>query len=176
MGIGHRSLGHATKGLAGLVLGSFFGVGGNIEGDEQNKVRSEDANAGKGSELLARAFAGIGPRRVVGRNEVGVGGKVDESCEMLGNATQQCLYSNRRTEVNDELDDLQTSDPFLPPAADTTGALEVVPVHDHVDKQVQRNDNPRHSGATKELGVAQDSGSAMVVAVEESCKQIGSVH
>lgn len=75
---------------------------------------------------------------------------------------------SRRTEIDDELDDLQTSDPFLPPAADTTGALEIVPVHDHVDQQVQRDDNPRHSGATKELSVAQNSGSAMVVAVEES--------
>lgn len=72
MGIGHRSLGHPTEGLAGLVLRSFFGVGGNVEGDEQDKVRSKDANAGKGSKLLARALAGIGPRRLVGRNEVGV--------------------------------------------------------------------------------------------------------
>lgn len=83
MGIGHRSLGHATKGLAGLVLRSFFGVGGNVEGDEQHQVRGEDANSGKGSELLARALASIGPRRLVGRNEVSVGGKVDESCEVL---------------------------------------------------------------------------------------------
>lgn len=79
-----------------------------------------------------------------------------------------CIGRNRRTKVDDELNDLQTSNPFLPPAADATGALEVVPVHDHVDQQVQRDDNPRHSGATKELGVAQNSGSAMVVAVEES--------
>lgn len=79
-----------------------------------------------------------------------------------------CIGRNRRTKVDDELNDLQTSNPFLPPAADATGALEVVPVHDHVDQQVQRDDNPRHSGATEELGVAQNSGSAMVVAVEES--------
>lgn len=86
MGIGHRSLGHATKGLAGLVLGSFFGVGGNVEGDEQHQVRGEDANAGEGRKLLARALASIGPRRLVGRNEVSVGGKIDESCT----ASERC--------------------------------------------------------------------------------------
>lgn len=78
------------------------------------------------------------------------------------------LNGKERTEVNDELDDLQTSNPFLPPTADTTGTLKVIPVHDHVDEQVQRDDDPGHSGATEELGVAQNSGSAMVVAVEES--------
>lgn len=72
------------------------------------------------------------------------------------------------TKVDNELNDLQTSDPLLPPAADTTGALEVVPVHEHVHHQVQRDDDPRHRGATEELGVAKDSGGAMVVAVEES--------
>lgn len=86
------------------------------------------------------------------------------------------MQRTRRTEVDDELDDLQTGDPFLPPTAHTTGALEVVPVHDHVDEQVQRDDDPGHSGATEELCVAQNSGSAMVVAVEESWKDDGLVH
>jgi hypothetical protein len=44
-----------------------------------------------------------------------VGGKVDEE------------------EVDDELNDLDSSDPFFPPDADATGCLEVVPVHDNMD-------------------------------------------
>lgn len=48
----------------------------------------------------------------------------------------------RRTEINNELDDLETGDPLLPPDADSTRALEVVPVHDNVDHQVQRNWDP----------------------------------
>ena len=48
----------------------------------------------------------------------------------------------RLTEINDELDDLETSDPLLPPDADAARALEVVPVHDHVNRQVQGNDGP----------------------------------
>lgn len=40
-----------------------------------------------------------------------------------------------------------------------------------MDQQVQRDDDPGHSGAAKKLGVAQNSGSAMVVAVEESWRQ-----
>ena len=46
------------------------------------------------------------------------------------------------TKINDELDDLKTSDPFLPPDTHAARALEVVPVHDNVDEQVQANDNP----------------------------------
>lgn len=38
------------------------------------------------------------------------------------------------TKVNDKLDDLETGDPLLPPDADPTGTLEVVPVHDDVDQ------------------------------------------
>jgi len=46
------------------------------------------------------------------------------------------------TEINDKLDDLKTGDPFLPPDADTTRALEVVPVHNDVDRQVKGDWNP----------------------------------
>lgn len=46
------------------------------------------------------------------------------------------------TKVNDELDDLQTRDPLLPPDADAAGALEVVPVHDDVDHQVEGDWDP----------------------------------
>jgi hypothetical protein len=46
------------------------------------------------------------------------------------------------TKINDELDDLRTSHPLLPPDADAARALEVVPVHDHVDGKVEHDDNP----------------------------------
>ena len=48
----------------------------------------------------------------------------------------------RLTKINDELDDLETSDPFLPPDLDATRALEVVPVHDNVNHKVERNWDP----------------------------------
>lgn len=73
------------------------------------------------------------------------------------------------TKVDDELNDLKAGDPLLPPAADSPRALEIVPVHDDVNSQVQRDHNPRHGRATKELGVAENGCSAMVVAVEEGC-------
>jgi len=47
-----------------------------------------------------------------------------------------------RTEINHELSDLETGDPLLPPDLDSTGALEVVPVHDNVDHQVESDRNP----------------------------------
>ena len=44
-------------------------------------------------------------------------------------------------EVDDELDDLDSCDPFFPPDADSTGSLEVIPVHDDVDSQIECNWN-----------------------------------
>lgn len=76
----------------------------------------------------------------------------------------------RLTKVNDELNDLETGDPLLPPDADAARALEVVPVHDDVNSQIKGNGNPGDGGRADQLGVAKKSSGAMVVAVEESCK------
>lgn len=80
--VGYRGLGHTAESLAGRfseAFGGFVVVGGNVERDEQHQVGSEDSHAGEGGKLLARALAGIWPMRSIGRDEVGVGGKVDES-------------------------------------------------------------------------------------------------
>lgn len=77
------------------------------------------------------------------------------------------------TEIDDELDNLEASDPLLPPDSDATSTLEVVPVHHDVDSQVQRNRDPGNSGIADQLGVAENSSSAMVVAVEESYRVLG---
>ena len=45
-------------------------------------------------------------------------------------------------DVDDELDYLEASNPLLPPDTDPTSTLEVVPVHDNVDCQVQGNNSP----------------------------------
>lgn len=58
------------------------------------------------------------------RGEVCVRGKVDES------------------EIDDKLDDLQACHPLLPPDANTSSALEVIPVHDDVDCKIQSDWNP----------------------------------
>ena len=42
-----------------------------------------------------------------------------------------------KDEVDDELDYLNSGNPFFPPDSDATGCLEVVPVHDDVDCQVE---------------------------------------
>lgn len=79
------------------------------------------------------------------------------------------MSAGNLTKINDELDDLEAGNPLLPPDTDTTGALEVVPVHDNVNPKVESDGNPRDSSRADELGVAEKSGSAMVVAVEEGC-------
>lgn len=78
-GVGQRSLAHAAQGLASGSLAVLL-VGGEVEGDEENQVRAEDANASKGSKLLTSALASIGHVGEVGRGEVGVRGEVDEAC------------------------------------------------------------------------------------------------
>ena len=46
------------------------------------------------------------------------------------------------TEIEHELDDLHNGDVLLPPDADAARALEVIPVHDNVDHQVEHNRDP----------------------------------
>lgn len=147
--VGKGSLGHASKALATARRLALLLVRGEVEGDEEDQVGAEGDDTSKGSELLASALASVGHPGPVGRGEVGVRGEVDEA------------------EVNDKLDDLEAGNPLLPPAADTTGALEVVPVHDDVDREVQANDDPRDRGRAHELSVAEESGGTMVIAVEE---------
>ena len=76
------------------------------------------------------------------------------------------------TKIDNELDDLKTGDPFLPPDTDATGALEVVPVHDDVDEQIQRDGHPGHRGQADELRVAEQSRGAVVIAVQEGCQSL----
>lgn len=71
------------------------------------------------------------------------------------------------TEIKHKLHNLHDGDVLLPPDLDAPRALEVVPVHDDVDAEVQRNGDPRNGGAADKLGVAEESGRTMVVGVEE---------
>lgn len=73
-----------------------------------------------------------------------------------------------RTKIEDKLGNLANGNVLLPPDADSSRALEIVPVHDNVDTQVQGDDRPRDGSMTNQLGVAEESGRAMVVGVEES--------
>lgn len=130
-----------------LLLGLV--VGGDVEGDEEQEVRAEDGHASKGGKLLTGAGAHVGHPGEVAAREVGVRGKVNEA------------------KVDDELEDLHDGDVLLPPDADATGGLEVVPVHDDVNHQVEDNGNPGDGGVAKKLGVAEKSGGTVVIGVEE---------
>jgi hypothetical protein len=67
------------------------------------------------------------------------------------------------------LGDLANGDVLLPPDADASRALEVVPVHDNVDSQVEGDDGPRDRSVADELSVAEESSRTVVVGVEEGC-------
>lgn len=142
-----------------------------VEGNEQHQVRGQNAHAGEGGELLTRASASIGKPVEVGGSKVGPGCEVDEACDVLACGPFCRIYRGKLTEIDDELDDLETSDPFFPPAANTTGALEVVPIHDHVDGEVKADDDPGYGGAAEKLSVAKNRSSTMVVTVQEGWRQ-----
>ena len=58
------------------------------------------------------------------------------------------------TKVENELGNLANCDVLLPPDANAARALEVVPVHDNVDHQIEGDRNPRDGGQANQLGVA----------------------
>ena len=94
-------------------------------------------------------MAKVGHVGEVGAGEVGVGRKVDKA------------------DVDDELDDLEAGDPFLPPDANAAGGLEVVPVHDDVHEEVEGDGDPGDGGQADELGVAEEGCCAVVIGVKE---------
>ena len=87
--------------------------------------------------------------REVCRREVSVGGKVDEA------------------EIDDELGDLEPGDPFLPPDAHAARGLKVVPIHDHVDREIKGDGDPGDCGQPNELGIAEQSCSSVMIGMEE---------
>lgn len=70
------SVAAGTSGLGGLVIGR------NVERDEQDQVRADDANTSHGSEFLTGTLAHVREPREVGGGEVGVRSEVDEALEM----------------------------------------------------------------------------------------------
>jgi hypothetical protein len=56
------------------------------------------------------------------------------------------------TESNHELDDLKTGDPFLPPDSDSPRALEIIPVHDNVNKEVEGDHGPMIPMSSQSIG------------------------
>lgn len=77
----------------------------------------------------------------------------------------------KHTEVNHKLSYLQTSNPLLPPDPDTARTLEIIPVHNHVHKQVECYRHPRDRGKSDELCVAEQGGSSMMIGVQEGSKK-----
>ncbi|KAH3669663.1 hypothetical protein OGATHE_002475 [Ogataea polymorpha] len=65
-------------------------------------------------------------------------------------------------QIQNKLNDLETRHPFFPPDANTAGSEEIVPVHDHMDKEVKCDWDPRDRGQADQLCVAQKCRSTVV--------------
>lgn len=118
------SLGHTSEGLPSSRRPSILLVRSEVEQEEENEVRTEDTNSSEGSKFFPRTRTPVGHPRKISGAEISVGCEVDKS------------------EVDNELDDLQPCNPLFPPDVNTASALEVVPVHDNMDCQVQSDGNP----------------------------------
>lgn len=108
-------MGHASESSAGTGRLAILVVCGKVEQDEESKVGADHDNTRKRGELLSRAVAGVRHPGKIFRGKVGVRGKIYEA------------------QVDDKLYDLKTGHPLLPPNADATSTLEVVPVHNNMN-------------------------------------------
>ena len=86
----------------------------------------------------------MGKRREIHAGRVVIGGVIYEALgtSVLVMFGEEGLKLRTLTEINHELRNLESCDPFLPPDTDSPGCLEIVPVHDHMHSQVKRNRNP----------------------------------
>jgi hypothetical protein len=71
---------HKRAGSAAAALGHRLLVCGEVEGEEEEQVRRDDADAGDGGEFFTRALAHVRNVWPVGAGEVGEGREVDEAC------------------------------------------------------------------------------------------------
>lgn len=77
--VGERRLAHTSHGFASTSCLAVLPISSEIERDEQDEVRAENADARDGGELLPGALAHVGEVGDVSRGEVGVRGEVDEA-------------------------------------------------------------------------------------------------
>lgn len=80
---GHLVSRHVNNGLLASVAAGTASLGGlvvgdNVEGDEQNEVRRENAHSSESGEFLSGTVAHVGSPREVSRGEVGIRREVDE--------------------------------------------------------------------------------------------------
>lgn len=137
-------------------LGLFGGgssVDLDVECNKQNEIRRQDTAAGVGgyhsTSTVTTSWQDTQQLREVGIDDLLVGSKVNKA------------------QIQHELNDLETSDPLLPPNSDASGSQEVVPVHDNMDTQIQGNGHPGNGSQTDQLGVAQQRGGTMMVGVQK---------
>lgn len=120
-----------------------------IERNKQQQITAQNTDTRHSRKLLTSALSRARHPRPVRRREIRVRRKVHES------------------EIEHELRDLHNGDVLFPPDADAPCGLEVVPVHDDVDGEIEDDGDPGDGGVAEELGVAEESGCAVVVRVEE---------
>lgn len=110
--------------LLGLLMGATSGLGAISlaeEVDEEPEIGSEEERSEDGSVLGTVAIVADGT--VIEKKE-------DSQAEVA------------EDDVDDELDDLHGGQIFLPPRVDSNGGHGVVPVHEHVDDEVEGDGNP----------------------------------
>lgn len=110
-----RKIFHGNKSFSASVppgssRNGLFAIGSEVERDKQHQVGAEDDQTRDSRKFLSSAGSRIWHEWEISAGEVGVRSEV------------------HKAQVDDELDNLQHGDVFLPPNFDATGGLEVIPI------------------------------------------------
>lgn len=110
----------------------------NVEQDEQHQIRRDDGNTSPGCQCSTNTVGTLGS---ITTKDLPVVLDLDEGCIV------------DETQVQDELSDLEVSNPLLPPDSNSSSSEEVVPVHHDMNTQVQSDRHPRDGSLTDKLRV-----------------------
>ena len=80
------------------------------------------------------------------------------------------------TQINDELRNLESGNPFLPPDPNPPGSLKIVPVHHDVDGEIESNWHPRYGRVADQLRVAKEGRCTVMIAMKKSCETYQHCH
>lgn len=130
----------------------------NVEGDEKNQVRRKDQATVNSGETTASTSTHVRHVEIAAYNQSSVRSEVNE------------------TKVDNELDDLESGNPSLPPGAVATAGQEVVEVHNNVNSKIKRNGDVTDRSTAIKLGETKNSSGTVVVGVQESQRTFSEDH
>jgi len=146
-----KPVGDTVGSILEVLDGRLLLVGIDVELDEQEQVAGQNTASNKGGRLGASTVSEGWRAPVSGKTSGETGGE-----------TRVCPEVDRE-EINHELGDLHRGQVLLPPNPLATSGCVVVVIHEDVNPEIERDNDPRDAGPTVQLGKAQESSDSVVV-------------